>query len=95
MNVDRGKANRATLEAQLARIMGNLRITDDRSGALGPPVKCTRCKDLGVIEWISGEFRVCASHLTTATPERPVFTQCDCTRRVADEAPKSRRYSAA
>lgn len=83
------------LETRIDRILGNTRVIADED-TLGNPVRCIRCKDTGLIEYVGGEHLTLAadgrlgSRKVTATPEKPIYKRCAC----LDErpaAPEARR----
>ena len=91
---------RRDLEAQLARIIGNVRVIRDED-TLGHPVRCLRCRDTGLVEYTGG------THVTlgaeprrqgqkiTATEQHPVYKQCGCQPATQEPAAARRRLSAA
>lgn len=95
---------RRDLDAQIGRILSSIQVVPDRE-TLGAAVKCFRCKDTGLMEFVAGEFvtvgdpkgRRRGSRIT-ATDARPVYRRCDCIAATggASEQPAARRsFSAA
>lgn len=77
-------ATRASLDATLRRVLGHVRVVHDEE-TLGPPVKCIRCQDRGVIEHTGGEHRSIGSTLNNwwgqlieVTEENPAYVRCGC-----------------
>lgn len=77
-------ATKVSLDATLTRILGRVQVVSD-GDTLGPPVKCIRCQDRGVIEYTSGTHQTIGNTLNSwhgrsvdATPEAPVYIGCDC-----------------
>jgi len=86
------KASKASLDATLARIIGQVRIVPD-SETLGRPVACIRCQDRGVIEMISGSYELAGDRYgrrgrrIDATLENPIYVGCDCRKKQGDRTP--------
>ena len=66
-----------------------------------PDPKCQTCGGVGMVEYVGGEFQTSGNSYTgsqtvTATPEKPVYRPCPCTRRRVDTPPEpsARRYGA-
>lgn len=59
-----------------------------------PPVppRCVRCQDTHLIEMTGGTYTTPNGHTITATPEQPIYRQCECRNRTHKTPPAAREF---
>ena len=56
------------------------------------PTRCVRCHDTHLIEMTGGTYTTPNGHTITATPEQPIYRQCECRNRTHKTPPAAREF---
>jgi hypothetical protein len=56
------------------------------------PTSCTRCNDTHLVEMIGGTYTTPNGLTITATPDQPIYRQCECRNRVQTQPTTQREF---